>query len=79
MICVEMKQCLLYTDNICGAGLVSVSEWCAAMERHTGLSLPWRMLKERLVLADPAGSGKLRYITTFQDLDISKKEVNHIV
>ncbi|XP_054267756.1 serine/threonine-protein phosphatase rdgC-like [Macrosteles quadrilineatus] len=54
-------------------GLVTVSEWCSAMEETTGLSLPWRMLKEKLVLMDPAGSGKVRYMTTFQDIEPARR------
>ncbi|KAG8240740.1 protein phosphatase, EF-hand calcium binding domain [Homalodisca vitripennis] len=55
-------------------GLISVTDWCTVMEARTGLSLPWRMLKEKLVSVDSAGSGKVRYMTTFQDIDHSKKE-----
>lgn len=55
-------------------GLITVSEWCHVMEVRTGLCLPWRMLKEKLVSVDPAGSGKVLYLTTFQEIVPSKKE-----
>lgn len=36
------------------------------MENSTGLRIPWRMLKEKLVMTD-ADTGKVMYATTFQD------------
>ncbi|XP_049810446.1 serine/threonine-protein phosphatase rdgC [Schistocerca nitens] len=47
-------------------GFITVSEWCAAMEAKTGLTLPWRMLKDKLVSVDPS-SGRVQYVTTFQE------------
>lgn len=35
------------------------------MEKLTGLSVPWRMLREKLVQID--GNSKVIYMTTFQD------------
>ncbi|XP_067004767.2 serine/threonine-protein phosphatase rdgC [Anabrus simplex] len=47
-------------------GYITVSEWCTAMQTRTGLGLPWRMLREKLVNVDPE-TGRVDYMTTFQD------------
>ncbi|XP_021924333.1 serine/threonine-protein phosphatase rdgC isoform X1 [Zootermopsis nevadensis] len=47
-------------------GLISLSEWCAAMEDQTRLGIPWRMLREKLVTLDPS-TGKVEYHSTFQE------------
>ncbi|KAK6620486.1 hypothetical protein RUM44_006888 [Polyplax serrata] len=48
------------------SGKITTSNWCTAMENSTGLRIPWRMLKEKLVMTD-ADTGKVMYATTFQD------------
>lgn len=47
-------------------GFISVSDWCNTMEKRTGLMLPWRMLRDKLVNTDPS-TGKVHYVTTFQE------------
>nr|CAD7460299.1 unnamed protein product [Timema tahoe] len=47
-------------------GLITVTQWCTALETRTGLSIPWRMLREKLVNMD-AASGKVEYASTFQE------------
>nr|CAD7411439.1 unnamed protein product [Timema cristinae] len=46
--------------------LITVTQWCTALETRTGLSIPWRMLREKLVNMDTA-SGKVEYASTFQE------------
>ncbi|VEN56607.1 unnamed protein product, partial [Callosobruchus maculatus] len=45
-------------------GYISVTEWCVALEKATGLQIPWRMLKDKLVTIDPE-TNKVKYQTTF--------------
>ncbi|XP_069691872.1 serine/threonine-protein phosphatase rdgC [Periplaneta americana] len=47
-------------------GLISLTNWCTAMEEQTRLGIPWRMLREKLVMLDPE-TGNVEYQTTFQD------------
>ncbi|XP_063223975.1 serine/threonine-protein phosphatase rdgC [Bacillus rossius redtenbacheri] len=49
-----------------GTGFITVTEWCSAMESRTGLTIPWRMLREKLVSQDPV-SKNVEYMTTFQE------------
>ncbi|CAG9819498.1 unnamed protein product [Phaedon cochleariae] len=51
-------------------GLISIMQWCVALQEATGLQLPWRMLKDKLVSIDPE-TNKVKYQTTF---DVSKSE-----
>uniref|UniRef100_A0A1B6DP80 Serine/threonine-protein phosphatase with EF-hands n=1 Tax=Clastoptera arizonana TaxID=38151 RepID=A0A1B6DP80_9HEMI len=60
-------------------GLIPVSDWCTIMEAKTGLCLPWRMLKEKLVSVDPQGSGKVFYMTTFQEIEPCRRDSNTTV
>ncbi|EFA01582.2 serine/threonine-protein phosphatase rdgC [Tribolium castaneum] len=52
-------------------GYVTLSEWCKCMEKATGLGLPWRMLKEKLVTVDPE-TQKVNYSSTFENISSSK-------
>lgn len=52
-----------------------MSEWCTSMEKATGLGLPWRMLKEKLVTVDPE-SQKVNYSSTFENISSSKINVS---
>nr|XP_018916539.1 PREDICTED: serine/threonine-protein phosphatase rdgC [Bemisia tabaci] len=54
-------------------GLITVADWCRAMDNTTGLNLPWRLLRDKLVTLDPKGSGKVNYKSTFQE-DIPWKQ-----
>lgn len=47
-------------------GLVSVTDWCVALEQATDLKLPWRLLRPKLADLDPA-SGLVKYQTTLQE------------
>lgn len=52
-----------------------MSDWCKIMESATQLGLPWRLLRDKLVSADPE-TGRVKYSTTFDklndnDLDVS--------
>jgi hypothetical protein len=58
------------------AGLISLSEWCTAMEDQTRLGIPWRMLREKLVIVEPS-SGKVEYNSTFQDHTNGRRSVRH--
>ncbi|XP_014248731.1 serine/threonine-protein phosphatase rdgC isoform X3 [Cimex lectularius] len=53
-------------------GLINVSDWCIILEKITGLSLPWRMLRTKLATLDPT-TGLVQYMTTFQE-NITKRE-----
>ncbi|CAB0014056.1 unnamed protein product, partial [Nesidiocoris tenuis] len=55
------------------SGMVSVTDWCTALEKVTGLSVPWRMLRAKLASLDPS-TGHVLYMTTFQD-NLTKREV----
>nr|CAH7716447.1 unnamed protein product [Callosobruchus chinensis] len=55
-------------------GYISVTEWCVALERATGLQIPWRMLKDKLVTIDPE-TNKVKYLTTF---DIKSDKLNSV-
>ncbi|XP_039279499.1 LOW QUALITY PROTEIN: serine/threonine-protein phosphatase rdgC [Nilaparvata lugens] len=50
-----------------GTETVTVHEWCETMEAGTGLRLPWRMLRSKLVSELPTDTSRVRYITTFQE------------
>ncbi|RZC41706.1 serine/threonine-protein phosphatase rdgC, partial [Asbolus verrucosus] len=56
-------------------GYITVSEWCKVMERATGLGLPWRMLREKLVTVD-ADTQKVNYSSTFEN--ISSHKINSV-
>jgi hypothetical protein len=55
-------------------GMISLSEWCTAMEEQTRLGIPWRMLREKLVTLDPS-SGKVEYHSTFQEHTNGRRSV----
>lgn len=45
------------------------------MEKATGLGLPWRMLKEKLVTVDPE-SQQVTYASTFENISSHKINVS---
>ncbi|XP_017775514.1 PREDICTED: serine/threonine-protein phosphatase rdgC [Nicrophorus vespilloides] len=45
-------------------GVISLKDWCSCMEKTTGLSLPWRLLREKLVTQDER-SEMILYNSTF--------------
>ncbi|KAF5297302.1 hypothetical protein FQA39_LY12141 [Lamprigera yunnana] len=51
-------------------GFIPLSEWCRALEAATELSLPWRMLKDKLVSVSPE-TQLVRYSTTFDKINDS--------
>ncbi|XP_033608123.1 serine/threonine-protein phosphatase rdgC [Cryptotermes secundus] len=53
-------------------GMISLSQWCTAMEEQTRLGIPWRMLREKLVTLDPS-TGKVEYYSTFQEHTNSRR------
>ncbi|KAJ8956154.1 hypothetical protein NQ318_020704 [Aromia moschata] len=53
-------------------GYISITEWCVALEKATGLCIPWRMLKDKLVTIDPE-TNRVKYQTTF---DIKSDKLN---
>ncbi|KAJ8922782.1 hypothetical protein NQ315_007817 [Exocentrus adspersus] len=55
-------------------GYISITEWCVALEQATGLQIPWRMLKDKLVSIDPE-TNKVKYQTTF---DIKSDKLNSV-
>lgn len=52
-----------------------MTEWCRVMEAATGLSLPWRMLRDKLVTLD-LETQKVRYSTTFDKINDSDINVS---
>ncbi|XP_057659021.1 serine/threonine-protein phosphatase rdgC isoform X1 [Diorhabda carinulata] len=55
-------------------GYISITQWCVALENITGLQLPWRMLKDKLVTVDPE-TNKVKYQTTF---DVKNEKLNSV-
>ena len=45
-------------------GQISIAEWTACMEKVTNLKIPWRMLRDKLVISDTK-TNKVQYMTTF--------------
>lgn len=58
------------------SGLVSVSDWCVALEQGTDLKLPWRLLRPKLADLE-ASSGLVKYQTTFQEEAPGDSEVKY--
>lgn len=54
------------------SGEISIAEWCKAMEEGTGLQIPWRLLKEKLVTMN-SETNRIKYRTTF---DVDNEELN---
>ncbi|KAK9753514.1 Calcineurin-like phosphoesterase [Popillia japonica] len=52
------------------SGFINVSDWCRIMESATQLGLPWRLLRDKLVVLD-AETGLVKYNTTFDKLNDS--------
>ncbi|KAF2364865.1 EF-hand domain [Trinorchestia longiramus] len=48
-----------------GTGHITVSKWVEVMEQASELKLPWRVLKDKLVIIDPK-SGLVEYQSTFR-------------
>ncbi|CAB3376156.1 Hypothetical predicted protein, partial [Cloeon dipterum] len=50
-------------------GTISVKEWCEAMQNGTGLSVPWRLLRDRVLspaaAEEAAKTGLIKYSETF--------------
>jgi len=55
-------------------GLITLTQWCTAMEEHTRMGIPWRMLREKLVTLDPS-TGKVEYNSTFQEPTNGRRSV----
>ncbi|KAJ8978308.1 hypothetical protein NQ317_008180 [Molorchus minor] len=55
-------------------GYISITEWCVALEQATGLQIPWRMLKDKLVTID-SETNRVKYQTTF---DIKSDKLNSV-
>lgn len=49
-------------------GFIKVSEWCTALETSTGLNLPWRLLRDKLVILDTKNQ-LVKYLTTFDKIN----------
>lgn len=56
-------------------GLISVGDWCKAMETATGLELPWRMLRNKLVEVDTE-SQMVIYRTTIENIGKTNTNVS---
>ncbi|KAK9876632.1 hypothetical protein WA026_014011 [Henosepilachna vigintioctopunctata] len=48
-------------------GFIAIGDWCKAMELSTGLELPWRMLRDKLVTTDPDNQ-MVAYRSTFDNI-----------
>ncbi|XP_060530879.1 serine/threonine-protein phosphatase rdgC isoform X2 [Cylas formicarius] len=57
-----------------GTGMISIAQWCIGLENVTGLQIPWRLLKEKLVTIDPE-TNMVKYQTTF---DIKSETLNSV-
>ncbi|XP_023013266.2 retinal degeneration C isoform X1 [Leptinotarsa decemlineata] len=55
-------------------GYISITQWCVALQEATGLQLPWRMLKDKLVTIDP-DTNLVKYQTTF---DVKSEKLNSV-
>nr|XP_022902059.1 serine/threonine-protein phosphatase rdgC-like [Onthophagus taurus] len=64
----ERLECEFKKYDVNQSGFITISEWCSAMLTATGLSLPWRILKDKLVLVNP-DSERVQYGTTFDFLE----------
>ncbi|KAF4533350.1 hypothetical protein B566_EDAN002747 [Ephemera danica] len=70
---IEAKRSSLETEfrtrDPQSTGTMSVGEWCEAMQAGTGLAVPWRMLRDRvlspLAAEDAARTGRVQYAETF--------------
>lgn len=60
------------------AGFINVSDWCRIMESATQLGLPWRLLRDKLVVLD-AETGLVKYNTTFDKLNDSDIHVSRTI
>ncbi|ODM91769.1 Serine/threonine-protein phosphatase rdgC [Orchesella cincta] len=56
-------------------GLISVNDWCVALEASTDLKLPWRLLRPKLAELDSA-TGLVKFATTFQEETQGDSEVD---
>uniref|UniRef100_A0A1B0G8C3 Serine/threonine-protein phosphatase with EF-hands n=1 Tax=Glossina morsitans morsitans TaxID=37546 RepID=A0A1B0G8C3_GLOMM len=51
-------------------GIITISEWCEAMENATNLGLSWRLLRPRLAPSSPnQAESEVNYLVTLQLLD----------
>uniref|UniRef100_A0A1A9Z5T7 Serine/threonine-protein phosphatase with EF-hands n=1 Tax=Glossina pallidipes TaxID=7398 RepID=A0A1A9Z5T7_GLOPL len=51
-------------------GIITISEWCEAMEKATHLGLSWRLLRPRLAPSSPnQAESEVNYLVTLQLLD----------
>uniref|UniRef100_A0A1A9Z4V7 Serine/threonine-protein phosphatase with EF-hands n=1 Tax=Glossina pallidipes TaxID=7398 RepID=A0A1A9Z4V7_GLOPL len=51
-------------------GIITITEWCEAMEKATHLGLSWRLLRERLAPPSPnQAESDVNYLVTLQLLD----------
>lgn len=60
-------------------GTITISEWCDTMESATGLTLPWRMLRPKLVTQLASDPSRVRYITTFQENSVKRESDTTVV
>ncbi|KAM9744490.1 serine/threonine-protein phosphatase with EF-hands 2 [Menidia menidia] len=60
-----------------GSGLVSLSDWAAAVESVMHLNLPWRMLRSQLVICKTS-NGMINYHDWFHELAIKEPNADHI-
>ncbi|KAL7631526.1 UNVERIFIED_CONTAM: hypothetical protein RMT77_018167 [Armadillidium vulgare] len=54
------------------SGFIALSEWVNVLEQRSRLALPWRVLRDRLVLVD-SSTGMVDYMSTFSQETISRK------
>lgn len=57
--------------------MISIAQWCITLEKCTGLQIPWRLLKDKLVTIDPE-TKMVQYQTTF-DIKGTKLNVSRIL
>lgn len=55
-------------------GYITVTQWCITLEKCTGLQIPWRLLKDKLVTID-SETKLVQYQTTFVDVKSARLNV----
>lgn len=49
------------------SGRISIAEWCEAMQAGTGLAVPWRLLRDRVLSPEAAESASKTGLVTYSE------------
>ncbi|XP_067934923.1 serine/threonine-protein phosphatase with EF-hands pef-1-like [Watersipora subatra] len=55
------------------SGNITASAWCDSVKSVTGLDLPWRTMRDKLVKSVPGDTNKVNYNSTFASLTLESK------